>query len=100
MAKPPCRIFIDGRDTGQKTPQVGIQLRPGRHRVTLINDEFGLKETFVVEIQPGETMKMIKDLTSQLPTPGGAPAPTPAPPATSGSATPAPGPASSPPPPP
>jgi hypothetical protein len=67
MSKPPCRIFIDGRDTGLKTPQAEIKLNAGRHRVTLINDEFGLKESFVVEIQPGETMKAIKDLTAQLP---------------------------------
>ncbi|HTE53916.1 MAG TPA: serine/threonine-protein kinase [Kofleriaceae bacterium] len=69
MAKPPCRIFIDGRDTGLKTPQVGMPLAPGRHKVTLINDEFALKESFFVEIQPGETMKAIKDLTGQLPAP-------------------------------
>ena len=67
MAKPPCRIFIDGRDTGLKTPQVAIPLPAGRHRVTLINDEYALKESFVVEIQPGETVKTIKDLTGQLP---------------------------------
>ncbi|HKE15869.1 MAG TPA: protein kinase [Kofleriaceae bacterium] len=66
-SKPPCRIFIDGRDIGQKTPQVGLKLKAGRHRVTLINNEFGLKESFVVEIQAGETVKAIKDLTDRLP---------------------------------
>jgi len=71
-SKPPCRIFIDGRDIGQKTPQVGLKLKAGRHRVTLINNEFGLKESFVVEIQAGETVKAIKDLTDRLP-PGEAP---------------------------
>ena len=40
-AKPPCRIFIDGRDTGQKTPQVGIKLKAGKHRVTLVNNDWG-----------------------------------------------------------
>ena len=34
-AKPPCRIFIDGRDTGQKTPLVDIELKAGKHRITL-----------------------------------------------------------------
>jgi hypothetical protein len=72
MAKPPCRIFIDGRDTGQKTPQASISLKAGRHRITLVNDEFALKDSFVVEIQPGETVKMMKDLTGQLQQPGGA----------------------------
>ncbi len=67
MSKPPCRIFIDGRDIGQKTPQVGIKLKAGRHRVTLVNNEFGLKESFVVEIQAGETVKAIRDLTDRIP---------------------------------
>jgi hypothetical protein len=66
MSKPPCRIFIDGRDIGQKTPQVGIKLKAGRHRVTLVNNEFGLKESFVVEIQAGETVKAIRDLTDRI----------------------------------
>ncbi|HUS66341.1 MAG TPA: protein kinase [Kofleriaceae bacterium] len=66
-AKPPCRIFIDGRDTGMKTPQPSISLKAGKHRITLINDEFGIKESFVVRIKAGETTKAIKDLTSRIP---------------------------------
>ena len=66
-AKPPCRIFIDGRDTGMKTPQPAISLKAGKHRITLINDEFGIKESFVVRIKAGETTKAIKDLTSRIP---------------------------------
>ncbi|HEU5058681.1 MAG TPA: protein kinase [Kofleriaceae bacterium] len=66
-AKPPCRIFIDGRDTGQKTPQVGIKLKAGKHRVTLVNNEFGIKESFTVKITAGETEKAFKDLMDQVP---------------------------------
>jgi serine/threonine protein kinase len=66
-AKPPCRIFIDGRDTGQKTPQVGIKLKAGKHRVTLVNDEFGIKESFSVKITAGETEKAFKDMMDKVP---------------------------------
>ena len=66
-SKPPCKIFIDGRDTGQKTPQVGIKLKAGKHRVTLVNNEFGIKESFTVKITAGETEKAFKDLMDQVP---------------------------------
>jgi len=67
MSKPPCKIFIDGRDTGEKTPKAGIKLKAGRHRVTLVNNEFGIKESFVVKVKPNETTKVLKDLTDRLP---------------------------------
>ena len=60
-AKPPCRIFVDGRDTGETTPQPRLELEPGRHRITLVNDELGLKESFIVKIKAGETTVAIKD---------------------------------------
>ena len=66
-SKPPCKIFIDGRDTGQKTPQVGIKLKAGKHRVTLVNNEFGIKESFTVKITSGQTEKAFKDLMDQVP---------------------------------
>jgi hypothetical protein len=65
-AKPPCRIFIDGRDTGQKTPQVGIKLKAGKHRVTLVNDEFGIKESFSVKVTAGQTEKAFKDMMDKV----------------------------------
>jgi serine/threonine protein kinase len=66
-SKPPCKIFIDGRDTGQKTPQVGIKLKAGKHRVTLVNNEFGIKESFTVKITAGETEKAFKDMMDKVP---------------------------------
>ena len=65
-SKPPCRIFIDGRDIGQKTPKVGIKLKPGRHRITLVNNEFNIKESFVIRVKPGEKLKETRDLTDRI----------------------------------
>src|SRR5262249_19563009 len=60
-SKPPCDIFIDGKATGQHTPQRDIKLSVGRHRITLMNNEFSIKETFNVDIKADAPEKMIKD---------------------------------------
>ena len=66
-AKPPCEIFIDGRNTGLKTPQREIKLTAGKHKITLLNNEFGIKESFPVEIKANDTTKMVKDFSDRLP---------------------------------
>ena len=66
-SKPPCDIYVDGSSTGLHTPQREIKLAAGKHRITLMNNEFGIKETFVVEIKPDATEKMIKDYSDRLP---------------------------------
>ena len=66
-AKPPCEIFIDGRNTGLKTPQREIKLSAGKHKITLLNNEFGIKESFSVEIKPDEPTKLVKDFSDRLP---------------------------------
>ena len=66
-AKPPCDIFIDGKSTGLKTPQREIKLAAGHHKVTLVNNEFGIKESFTVEIKAGTPTKMVKDYSDRIP---------------------------------
>ena len=66
-SKPPCDIVIDGSTTGLHTPQKEIKLPAGRHRITLVNNEFGIKETFTVEIKADTTEKLIKDYSDRLP---------------------------------
>jgi hypothetical protein len=66
-SKPPCDIFIDGKATGQHTPQRDIKLSVGRHRITLMNNEFSIKETFNVDIKADAPEKMIKDYSDRLP---------------------------------
>ena len=65
-SRPPCNIYIDGRDTGFSTPKRKIPLSGGKHRVTLVNLEHGIKETFEVLIKPGETTPTIKDFRDQI----------------------------------
>ncbi|HUS31607.1 MAG TPA: protein kinase [Kofleriaceae bacterium] len=66
-SKPPCDIFIDGKATGLQTPQRDIKLTSGKHKITLVNNEFGIKETFSVEIKPDAVEKQIKDYSDRIP---------------------------------
>jgi hypothetical protein len=61
-SKPWTNISVDGKDTGLHTPQTKIKLSTGAHRITLSNPQFNIKETFSVDIKPGETETVIKDL--------------------------------------
>jgi hypothetical protein len=64
-SKPWTKIAIDGKDTGETTPQGKLRLSAGKHTITLTNPQFGVKETFLVEIRAGETETVIKDLRPQ-----------------------------------
>jgi hypothetical protein len=66
-SKPPCDIYIDGKDTGLQTPQRDIKLSAGKHKITLVNNEFGIKETFAVDIKADATEKQIKDYSDRIP---------------------------------
>jgi hypothetical protein len=66
-AKPPCDIYIDGKDTGLKTPQREIKLAAGHHKVTLMNNEFSIKESFGVDIKAGAPTKVVKDFSDRIP---------------------------------
>jgi eukaryotic-like serine/threonine-protein kinase len=66
-SKPPCDIAIDGVATTLHTPQKEIKLAVGKHRITLTNSEFGINETFTVDIKPDAPEKLIKDYSDRLP---------------------------------
>jgi hypothetical protein len=65
-AKPPCDIFIDGKPTRLKTPQREIKLAPGPHKITLVNKEHKITETFTVDVKAGAPTKVVKDLTKRM----------------------------------
>ncbi|MBP6840056.1 MAG: PEGA domain-containing protein, partial [Kofleriaceae bacterium] len=69
-SKPPgCEIHIDGKNTGLRTPQREISLKAGSHRVTLINNELGIRDTFTVEVKANDTVRAIKDYMNKVETP-------------------------------
>ena len=66
-SKPRCEIYIDGSSTGLFTPQLNLKLSAGKHRITLVNNEFGIRETFSVDIKADDTEKVTKDYSDRLP---------------------------------
>jgi hypothetical protein len=66
-SKPPCDIYIDGKATGLKTPQREIKLPAGHHKVTLMNNDFSIKESFGVDIKAGQPTKTVKDYSDRIP---------------------------------
>ena len=66
-SKPSCEIYVDGAKTDKFTPVPNLSLSAGKHRITLVNNEYGIKESFVVEISADKTTKMIKDFSDRLP---------------------------------
>lgn len=64
-AKPPCDVLIDGKKVGT-SPIANLTVSAGRHSITLINREFGIKEKVSVTVKAGETVKVVKDLTNKM----------------------------------
>jgi hypothetical protein len=61
-SKPPCQLFVDGRDMGW-TPQRGISVPPGRHIVIFRNREEGVERKVIVDAKVGEVHRVIRDFT-------------------------------------
>jgi serine/threonine protein kinase len=65
FTRPFARIYIDGRDTGRSTPiheRAAFKLSAGKHVVTFVLGEKRVE--IPVEIKPGETAKIVKDLNA------------------------------------
>jgi eukaryotic-like serine/threonine-protein kinase len=65
-SKPPCDIFVDGAPTGSHTPNK-LPLAVGRHKITLVNNEFSIRESFTVEIKADQVNRELKDYSDRLP---------------------------------
>ena len=62
---PACEILVDGKAIAKSTPQ-DLELAPGKHRITLVQDEHDIKESFSTEIKAGETVRISRDLTEKI----------------------------------
>lgn len=65
-SKPPCRILIDGKDTGLTTPNRAVRVPAGRHTITLVNEELGIRHAETLTITAGRKAKLIRDLTRKI----------------------------------
>ena len=63
-SRPPCRVLVDGRNTGKRTP-AKIELEAGEHQVTLINRVRGIKKTVPVTIRAKAVTRVREDFADQ-----------------------------------
>lgn len=61
-AKPWAEIRIDGKPWPYQTPQAGIELKPGKHQVTLHNPETGVTHKTAVYIKSGAYKTVMMDM--------------------------------------
>ncbi len=59
--KPWTKVYIDGRLYGT-TPLMNLKLKAGRHRVVLLNNNFGIRKTIYITIRKNATTTVIRDL--------------------------------------
>ncbi|MEW5850384.1 MAG: serine/threonine-protein kinase [Myxococcota bacterium] len=62
QSRPWARIILDGKDTGQFTPTANMEVPAGDHVVELVNDESGLRQSFKVNVPPGGSARVARDL--------------------------------------
>ena len=58
-SKPAARVYIDGQDTGRYTPLINFKVKSGKHKIILVNPDFGLNKTYYVTVKPGESERII-----------------------------------------
>ena len=58
-SKPVARVYIDGQDTGRYTPLMNFKIKSGKHKIQLKNPEFGLDKTYYVNVEAGESKRII-----------------------------------------
>jgi hypothetical protein len=62
---PWCHIYVDGRDTGLTSPASGIQLKPGRHRLRVVNPPTGKEQTRSISVPSGDQVVETVDFENQ-----------------------------------
>jgi hypothetical protein len=61
-SRPWSQVFVDGKLVGN-TPQMGMRLPTGSHRIELVNREMGMSKKFQVKIVADEVVTRIETLT-------------------------------------
>jgi hypothetical protein len=54
-------VHIDGKDTGKATPLLGMKLKTGRYRITLVRQEVGFQDEFYVDIAANQPTRAVRN---------------------------------------
>jgi serine/threonine protein kinase len=57
--KPWTKIYVDGSYKGN-TPKTNLKIPAGRHRLRLVNKEFGISKSYTITIKPGRTKTFVR----------------------------------------
>jgi serine/threonine protein kinase len=60
-SRPWAQVFLDGKELGA-VPLRGVKVAPGAHKLTLVNDEFGIKKTYSVDVKADEEVTFFRRL--------------------------------------
>ncbi|MFK7998084.1 MAG: protein kinase [Polyangiales bacterium] len=60
--RPWSEVYIDGRRVGN-TPQRGLTLSSGRHRIRFVNPDFNISVTKTITVRAGENTRVIETLS-------------------------------------
>jgi PEGA domain len=60
-SRPWARVMVDGKFVGH-TPQRGLKLAAGWHRIRLINEPLGMSKSLDIEIRAGQTARYVEML--------------------------------------
>ncbi len=60
-SRPWSQVYLDGRPIGN-TPRMNVEVRPGAHRITLVNPDFNIRKTITVRVAAGERKKVVEQL--------------------------------------
>ncbi|MEM9862226.1 MAG: PEGA domain-containing protein [Myxococcota bacterium] len=60
--RPWSEVYVDGRRVGN-TPQRGLTLSAGRHRIRFVNPDFNISETMTITVRAGQNERVIRTLT-------------------------------------
>lgn len=60
-SRPWSQVFVDGRLVGN-TPQLGIQLSPGTHKLKLVSPDLGMTKQMSIKIAKGQTVTKVINL--------------------------------------
>jgi hypothetical protein len=61
QTRPWSKVFVDGRLVGN-TPLMGVELSAGKHTLTFVNEDFGIRKTVKIQIQAGQTLTQVLTL--------------------------------------
>jgi serine/threonine-protein kinase len=63
QTRPWSSVFVDGHLVGN-TPLMNVPIKAGRRTLTFVNEEFRVRKTVTVQVEPGQVLTQVLNLTN------------------------------------